>query len=581
MNVAGLLAWRAELLEESVTGLVVSGRRLVDLQDEIDLGAVPPDWVGGDAEAARHNHGLLVGELVDLVAEVSAASRALAQAADSIARARGVLDDALQVAAHSGFMVDSRSNAVRDVRPPSEDPHQRADRDRLRTEIADHVEQSLRTARHADLEVAVVLDQLLRGTFDVGARRLQDAVTAGADLATRPIRLPPPVSAGPGDQFAWWQGLTGEEQQRVVDDFPGWVGNVDGVPAWARDAANRNRLPDLRAALVAEVVRLSRRPFGLREGRIDGLLKKISGLDRVLAALRRPGTRQLLALDANSRELHVVLAQGDVDTADNVTVLTHGFTSSVDDTLLRADDEMTHLRDRADALDPATTHATVLWMGYDAPQIDGLLADPFGSESVLSDDLARAAAPGLAAYLNGIDASRGEDPHLTNAGHSYGGLTAGLSAQDSTGLDELVVLGAPSLGVDDVGDLDVPAGHLYSVEADHDLVADSGFFGPDPTHLEGVRQLDTAAHDDLGLGEVTGHTSYFTDASTSQHNLAAVATGQHDLLIDTTREPEVTDELRHLLQHGQDLVGEVDATLAGLGDRMRDEALDLLPRRWR
>lgn len=424
--------------------------------------------------------------------------------------------------------------------------------------------QSLRTAHHADVELATVLDRLVRGTFDTGADRLAAATHLADRMALRPVNLPP-RDAGPGDQYAWWAGLTGDEQQRVITEHPDWIGNVDGIPSWARDEANRVRLPQLSRELVDELLALSTLRGGKRGNRVEEVLKKLRGLEAVRRVLQRPGRRQLIGLDASSRELHVVLGRGDVDTADTVTVLTKGFTSSVEQSLEPGDEEVGQLLARQDALDPDKEHAAVLWMAYDAPQVEGTLDDLLGSRSVLSDDLARAAAPVLAAHLNGIDASRGEDPHLANTGHSYGGLVAALAMQHSTGTDDLVVLGPPSLGTDDPARLDVPAGHIHVVEADGDLVADSGFFGPDPTFLEGVRQLESAARPELGLTGVTGHTSYLTDGSTSQHNLAAVGASLHDQAIESTRAPELSDRLRHTVQQGQDLLDEGREALEGLG----------------
>ena len=46
-----------------------------------------------------------------------------------------------------------------------------------------------------------------------------------------------PVDSGP--VLAWWRGLTPEAQAAAVLVRPEVVGATNGIPAWARDRANR------------------------------------------------------------------------------------------------------------------------------------------------------------------------------------------------------------------------------------------------------------------------------------------------------------------------------------------------------
>ena len=87
------------------------------------------------------------------------------------------------------------------------------------------------------------------------------------------------------------------------------------------------------------------------------------------------------------------------------------------------------------------TVATVSWLGYDAPQMNEVTDWP---RSVTMPNLARTGGDDLAAFYEGINASRTDDPHLTALGHSYGSLTTGYALQhDGTGVDDAVLFGSP------------------------------------------------------------------------------------------------------------------------------------------
>lgn len=172
--------------------------------------------------------------------------------------------------------------------------------------------------------------------------------------------------------------------------------------------------------------------------------------------------------------------------------------------------------------------ATVTWIGYQAPQPGFEGFNPLDSDSVLHDDTARAGGKDLADFYRGIDASRTTDLHLTALGHSYGSTTTGFALQERTGVDDAVVFGSPGLGTSHAEDIQVPAGHTYRIEARNDLVADTGVFGIDPSHLDGVTGLSAREEtlpDGRRLAESTGHSDYLTQDSTSQYNMSVVVAG--------------------------------------------------------
>jgi hypothetical protein len=359
---------------------------------------------------------------------------------------------------------------------------------------------------------------------------------------------PPSEDASPEQVHAWWSALAPTQQLAVALLQSRVIGNRDGVAAWGRDLANRTELPRLRERLQNELDEATSgqhpyEPYGggyyIEPAQAQELRDKLAGLDSVQQTLDRGG-RQLLLLDADSGEqLHAAIASGDVDTADHVAVFTPGFTTTVRDGMEDIDSDMATLRSRTQqelqrqASDD--TVATVSWLGYDAPQWDGVV---FPSRSVASDDLARTGGDDLAAFCSGINAARDDDPHLTALGHSYGSTTTGFALQhEGTGVDDAIVFGSPGLGTDDREDLHVPDGHLFRIEARRDPVADLAQFGIDPTWMNGVDGLSAkeTTIDGVTYQESTGHSEYLADGTTSQHNIAATVAGLGDRAADDGR----------------------------------------------
>jgi hypothetical protein len=155
----------------------------------------------------------------------------------------------------------------------------------------------------------------------------------------------------------------------------------------------------------------------------------------------------------------------------------------------------------------------------------------FDENSVASDHSAQEGASKLAPFLNGIDAARDTDPHLTALGHSYGSTTTGLALQQNTGVDDAVFFGSPGLGTSHVGELKVPDGHSFYLEGKNDPVGDLGYFGIDPSHMDGIEHgsaKEATLPDGRHLTESTGHSAYMDDGSTSQYNMSVVVGGMDE-----------------------------------------------------
>jgi hypothetical protein len=245
-----------------------------------------------------------------------------------------------------------------------------------------------------------------------------------------------PDTRVPGEVARWWADLSEAQQRTVLSASPAVVGTLDGVPAWARDRANRllldRALRDPRtpaaAAVTARVV--ARR------------------IEREEAAGQYV---QLQLLDlAGDR---VVLALGDLDTAETVAVLVPGVGSTPEDDLGRlvgnARDVAAATRDAS----PGASVVSVVWLGYRTPETILTGSMRFAAES---------GGPVLAQSLAGLAAARtatATDPSRTTVvAHSYGTVVVDEAA-DEPGLlaaDAVVLLGSPGME-DYAASLEAPA----------------------------------------------------------------------------------------------------------------------------
>jgi len=338
--------------------------------------------------------------------------------------------------------------------------------------------------------------------FDMAAYMSSHAV----DLRTL-LSAAPPAS----DVTVWWGGLQDERRHELALTSSSLVGNLDGIPYAARDAANRHALESQAAAASPASHRAAK-------------------LRNVETALRsEPGepAKSLIGFDT-SGEWRASIAVGDLAHADYVTYLVPGMYFSVGE-------QTTAWVERAEALydlqrqwlerlgDTESSVAVVAWIGYPTPDVPN------------STNLKAAieGADHLESALLGLRSLRADDePHVSVVAHSYGSTVALLALQRKTAwVDNLVVLGSPGSDAATVDALGVAPGGVYAAAAPYDPVPVSGFFGSDPMSPEyGATVLSVAGGIDPfsceALGGSVGHNEYFSDGSRSMRNLALVGIGQ-------------------------------------------------------
>lgn len=413
--------------------------------------------------------------------------------------------------------------------------------------IADRIARAVRSAAEIDRRYASALRKLKAAAgLDVTKAMLKDMAgdasavrTAAKDYLADNV----PFEKSPAERKEWWDGLTEEQRREYLDVAPDLVGNLDGIPALARDEANRNYLPVLIDSLE-------------RQGG-DDAETKLGGLRAIEEKLGKPTIPPMYLLgigdEGNGR---AIVSYGNPDTSKNVSAYVPGLGTKLDGefaggTMQRALDTAIG----AQGHDPSS--ASIVWLGYDAPQ----------NVDVISTGDAERGAPAYNEFMNGLGVTNeNKDPHLTAIGHSYGSLTVGTAAQQNGGIpgaDDIILLGSPGVGVDKAEDLGVGKEHVYVGAADNDLVtqlpskqqtgvgfigagagplgayllgdiADQGdddlYFGKDPASKAfGANRflVGDGPHPILDMGGVDAHSEYFTPDKdrVSANNIALIVAG--------------------------------------------------------
>ncbi len=410
----------------------------------------------------------------------------------------------------------------------------KAARQKAVDECADRVDQAVKKANEIDEAYSQALSDIEEGKVK----------PEGSLKHTVDGPLPMPQDTSDTRAVAeWWDSLSREEQERLADEEPDRIGNLDGVDAWARDRANRHRLDrdyeDLNSRKESNEKKVADyekwkasaaigvpAPCSADEyNRAKSELDRQAELDKLKTALKQGaqynGTSQLLLYDPvepgeNQDQLHAAVTVGDVDKADNVAVHVGGLTTSVDNNVVGYTAEMANVAGTAGG-----NTASVMWFGYDPPQAG---AGSNGLFTVSETERAAAGGADLSHFLEGLHDSRqgsgeGGDPRITALGHSYGSTTLGYAlTQVRDGVvDAGVFYGPPGVPAKDVSDFNVPSDSVYVMKNDQDIIGAVPNKGPmgmapgsdmtqlsDPTEVPGIQHIEGNHGIDPGTGLVTG-----------------------------------------------------------------------------
>ncbi|MFJ4972331.1 alpha/beta hydrolase [Streptomyces sp. NPDC088755] len=355
-------------------------------------------------------------------------------------------------------------------------------------DIADRVARAVREAADIDWRYARILRALkAEGGLGVPAATWTDAAGDAAAVrqaASGYLKQGIPFDASPAERKAWWAGLTDEQREEYLAVYPDQIGNLDGVPALVRDAANRDNLQLLMGKLT-----------GRNDEDAVTKLAALREIDRQLSAVPGPGEPPMYLLGIGDQgNGRAIVSFGNPDTSRNVAAYVPGLNTSLDEGFARGD--LGRARDLAIASNRhGESTAAITWLGYDAPQSpDGL-----GTLAVAGGARAEEGGRSFGRFMGGLAVtSEHTDPHMTAIGHSYGSRTVGAATQQEGGIpgvDDIVFVGSPGVGVDSADDLGVGRGHVFVGAASNDIV----------TKLPAREQFAVGAAEMLVGGPVAAH----------------------------------------------------------------------------
>ncbi len=542
---------------------VVLRARTVALGGQV-VGPAASRWSGPAATGGAARLSELAAEITSLAGALGVAGQALSHAGLRLRAGRAALERAGDLATRRGARLTDLGVLVAPARPSTGDPvldaHEAREDAVMREEVTAYVLTARRVATESDLELA----RLLVATAP-DARHGGQLVGVG-ERGVLPTMTPPPaVVGGPaggaesaGTVFAsaaWWGSLTSQEQGRLAETRPEWVGPRDGLPVVDRDTANRVLLDRAEAQASARVAALEAGGDALPGERGAGgapvlgvgLGERASALElnrtrlEALRAVRRVlartegGRRRLVRLDVSGRHPLAAVAIGDVDSAEHVTTFVGGYTTTVVADLERHDAALARLRTEALGLARGDV-AVVTWLGYDAPQVE---ETPSPTRSVLSAQVAERGGEQLAAFVTGLDASREVPPDQSVLAHSYGSVVLSFALRRPTGIDRVALFGSPGTGgaVRSIVDTGLkPGGFSVLGSVDDPVVAGGSLvLAPRAASVLGATRLSTYAAGGPGSqGErrtSRGHSDYLKPGSDSARNLAAVVADRSDATI--------------------------------------------------
>ena len=448
-------SWDARMLGNAVGTLSAVGERLVSWRARMESVGRALEatecWQGPAGQAAAG----AVRRVSTVVTEVTAGlTRSLVDADRMVVAARTASDlagQALAAAAAIPVALDEQGHPgpLPEVPlGPAADPAQALEQQYVRT-----AEQAQAAARAAELA-----GEALRAAGQA-AWAAGDAVAVLGSVAAAGGAAPPSFldlvatvgSSGVGGTVspphdppavaAWWAAMSEEQRRGWIADSPALVGMLDGVPAWARDQANR--------AVLDEIL-----PGD------PGFLVALATANEIRA---REEAGEVVQLYQFSPEHELVaLSLGDLDTADAVGLVVPGVSNDPIEDLDDVADDAAAVAEAAVAAAPGLAVATVAWLGY-RPPIDVVQGVGRGASQTGGTALDRA--------LDGIAAVRASDPaRVTVLAHSYGTVATDRAADAPGALaaDGVVLLGSPGVDNDRVG---FEVGEIYEASGGADLIA--------------------------------------------------------------------------------------------------------------
>ena len=516
---AHVLTWETGPLDSIASDLLEASKGLREAYESGDTVV----WsVRSKGEAVTTMQATTICNLASLdsaLTNVNGALMAIEAARDGIGSIMAEINEAKAFAALHGCTINSNGGvtAIEEGK-------------RYITPLANNVRAILEKANQVDADLAQALASINT-----------DRYTDGDRGSNKVVGIPdvPQANWSPSQNAAWWNSLPEERKKFLIDHCPDDIRHLDGLPAAARDQANRNALEgyidangkkhqgalkDAEQALeqaqlaydIADKKQANNKADGyVAAAKADAQieLERAKAAYEDLKAIREQTANDVRAskglapaylLDFNyDKDYHrttAIVSSGNPDTATHVSTLVPGIGTNVRGDLAKyvaANDRLRAQTAHA-GVDPNNV-ATISYLGYVAPKNDGL-------NNIQAADIgyANRAAPGLARFEEGLRANAEANHHkFTNTlvTHSYGSTTGGKAAalMAPGTVDRLILSGSPGGGVQSIDEYNVPREHVYeSSIPEGDAVQGVGpdqYYGKNPRHLEGITHLSGDATD--------------------------------------------------------------------------------------
>lgn len=375
-----------------------------------------------------------------------------------------------------------------------------------------------------------------------------DRYTDGDGANNKVVGIPdfPQPNWTPSQVAAWWNSLPDDRKQLFMDHRPDEIRHLDGLPAYARDRANKHALDgylhtdgtyragafeeskeELSAATeeynkakkeylkAASETSTNHIPADLREkyrqaaermrvaqehyDDLSAIRRQTNDFERAKSGLP-PAYLLDFDYDKDHQRTTAIVSSGNPDTATHVSTLVPGIGTNVRGDLgdYMEINERLRKQTKHTGINPNNV-ATISYLGYVAPKNDGT-----NIRQAADIGFADRAAPKLARFEEGLRASAEANNHNflnTLIGHSYGSTTSGKSmtlVAPGT-VDRFIMCGSPGSGAHSIDAYNIPKKYVYeSSIPEGDAVQGLGpdaSYGTNPRKLEGITHLSGDATD--------------------------------------------------------------------------------------
>ena len=546
----------------------------VDLNHQV-YQRLEDSWSGPAATAALSSIGGTVNDYQATLDYLNRFTGLLRSAFEGITDAQAYLSAAETIAAGNGWRLDENGQAhpvtaaALHNRSLIQRLYQAMGNDPEYAEMQDLINRALSTAQAVNDQVSAAMDD--QEQYGHGSTWQADAASAQASAGAMESKLEksliPTNGADSAEVSAWWSALgrnSAAVQVQFIKDQPALIGAMNGLPAMVRDKANRIVLTDdiardthLQTTLTAQQKQVESEISQLyADGQavnpltpnvpspqlkaltdqLNSIETRLAAADNQLPALQMlqqkldmggqrysfeggEATMQpmyLLGFDTNDAG-HAIVACGDPDTAKNVCVYVPGLNTSSNSTHFQYDIQHTqNMTLAADQDTGSNDTATIIWLGYNAPQFD--IASGNLSPDVASTADATAAVDNLTNYVNSLRITNSHIGNYTLLGHSYGSLVVGETAKAShLPVDNIVLVGSPGTSVNSANQLNIDPSHVWAGTAPNDPVARLNYFGPAPT-TPGFGANQFTVNATAGGFPMGQHGEYFDDPTNNANN---------------------------------------------------------------